>query len=320
MFRVMVVRIPQTSVMFLLQYFHRLSQAGIQKHKPQESWIGLLIIPKHCRPQVHRQWRQLVRWGSPWIGPCRLRLGRHKPERDVENYGNDRLIQINSVEIKINNVPLKISQQTILYLSQDGLTGLCRNSIAFCRAGNIVFFPFLGIPDLGQRTTKKNTLMLGMRERGIIKIWFSKNNLQKLPFYSNMPALMSIPDTQKRNKIIALLHTIHIIGSHPLCKSYAILSIISIGIPIMKSCLSRLFIIQISTYGWDKCEQSPHFPRWKDKRGRGRRGCHTVLLSWKSERKKGFPQHCNIAMQCSSPFLQANGHWTLDKASQLNVM
>ena len=155
MFRVMVVRIPQTSVMFLLQYFHRLSQAGIQKHKPQESWIGLLIIPKHCRPQVRRQWRRLVLWGSPWIGPCRLRLGRHKPERDVENYGNDRLIQINSVEIKINNVPLKISQQVILHHHQDGLTGLCRNSIAFCRAGNIVFFPFLGIPDLEKDNKEK---------------------------------------------------------------------------------------------------------------------------------------------------------------------
>ena len=179
-------------------------------------------------------------------------------------------------------------------------------------------FHFWGF-QIWQRTTKKNTVMFGTRERGIIKIWFSENNLQKLPFYSNMPALMSIPDTQKRNKIIALLHTIHIIGSHPLCKSYAILSIISIGIPIMKSCLSRLFIIQISTYGWDKCEQSPHFPRWKYKRGRGRRGCHTVLLSWKSERKKGFPQHCN-AMLWSSPFLKADGHRTLDKASQLNVI
>ena len=166
-------------------------------------WISLLTIPKHCRLQVRRQWRRLVLWGSPWIGPCRLRLGRHKPERDVKNYGNDWLIQINSFEIKINNVPLKISQQVILHHHQNGLTGLCRNSIAFCRAGNIVFFPFLGIPDLEKE--KKNTLMLGTRERGIIKIWFSENNLQKLPFYSNMPALMSIPNTHKRNNIISLL-------------------------------------------------------------------------------------------------------------------
>ena len=198
----------------------------------------------------------------------------------------------------VNNVPLKISQQVILHHHQDGLTGLCRNSIAFCRAGNIVFFPFLGIPDLEKE--KKNTLMLGTRERGIIKKWFSKNNLQRLPFYSDMPALMSIPDTHKRNNIISLLlltlsEAIHFVS---LMWSYQWSRLASLWWSLVST-------IQIFTYGWDKCEQSPHFPRWKGKRGRVRRGCHTVLLSWKSKRKKD----CN-ALLWSYPFLKANGHWT----------
>ena len=139
-------------------------------------------IPRHHLLQGRRQWRQLARWGFPWTGPCWLSSAPCTPEERISCWNVGIFISSNNSaklsHFKFNSKQLLRIQIAVfwrdssnshfkllitMWLSMSSpmqwlspislynhkeLTGLCKNSIAFCRAGNVVFFPFLGIPDL----------------------------------------------------------------------------------------------------------------------------------------------------------------------------